>query len=427
MVRRRTRHGRSLLLTVLIAVLIGSATHLHSTMRADLDILGDGGSGSGNRGKSSSSKASEGKEESKSSKSSESGKNDGQRTGADGGVAGGVGGGVIGGTGDGVIGGGGSDADRERAEEERKRAEEEWKRIESDRMRIEEEAKQRLRHEEEDRQHRVEEARKNTQPPVGGKKEDAQQGCFSISGEWTTDRALCMQPTPTLTVDKTEEHNDENRIKQAQEEELHRKMEGRYIASPESNQKRIVLLSLISETSQRLTALRDIGIITNPEQRQFVESSIEWLRGGETYFTENRSDEELDQMVGYIRQIAEYGQEVVNQARVTAANAGQIASNIGEIFLRTERLLLVFPDVLAILTREGIAVDPSLSTDYDTLVQYFQTMKTACASNGNSCNALDDVLTGMQHLQVSVQSAIAVAGKPEVENLIREVIQSRTK
>ena len=403
MVRRRTRHGRSLLLTVLIAVLIGSATHLHSTMRADLDILGDGGSGSGNRGKSSSSKASEGKEESKSSKSSESGKNDGQRTGADGGVAGGVGGGVIGGTGDGVIGGGGSDADRERAEEERKRAEEE------------------------DRQHRVEEARKNTQPPVGGKKEDAQQGCFSISGEWTTDRALCMQPTPTLTVDKTEEHNDENRIKQAQEEELHRKMEGRYIASPESNQKRIVLLSLISETSQRLTALRDIGIITNPEQRQFVESSIEWLRGGETYFTENRSDEELDQMVGYIRQIAEYGQEVVNQARVTAANAGQIASNIGEIFLRTERLLLVFPDVLAILTREGIAVDPSLSTDYDTLVQYFQTMKTACASNGNSCNALDDVLTGMQHLQVSVQSAIAVAGKPEVENLIREVIQSRTK
>ncbi|TSC99762.1 MAG: hypothetical protein Greene101449_539 [Candidatus Peregrinibacteria bacterium Greene1014_49] len=273
----------------------------------------------------------------------------------------------------------------------------------------------------------MEEARKNTQTPVGGEEKNTQQGCFSISGEWTTDRALCMQPTPTHAQEQTTDHSDEERIQQAQQEELRRQMESRYKAPPEMDQKRIVLLSLITQTSQRLSALRDAGIVTNAEQRQFVDSSIEWLRGGEAYFTENRSDEELDQMVGYIRQIAEYGQEVVRQARTVAENAGQTQSNIGEIFHRTERLLLVFPDVLAILTREGITVDPSLSGDYSALVQYFQTIKTACASNAASCNALDDVLTGMQHLQASVQSVLAVAGKPEVEALIKEVVQSRTK
>lgn len=461
MARRQLRHGRSLLLTALIGALISSASSLHSTMRADLEVLGDGGSGSGSRGKSSSSKSSEKNEEksssskssekregSKSSKSSESGnannqgntQGGGQGSGVTGGGVGGAIGGVTGGLGGGEVAGGGgkqgsppgnsgggSDEERKRAEGDRKRAEEEWKQIESDRMRIEEEARQRLRHEEEERQRRMEEARKNTQPPVGGEEKETQQGCFSISGEWTTDRALCMQPTPTQAQGKSEKHSDEERIQQAQKEEIRKKMESRYRASPEMDQKRVVLLSLISETIQRLGALRDVGIVTNAEQQQFVDSSIEWLRGGETYFMEHRSEEEVDQMVVYIRQIAEYGQEIVSQARTVAANEDRMQPNIGDIFLRTERLLLVFPDVLAILTREGITVDPSLSSDYETLVQYFHTVKDACTQNAASCSALEDVLTGMQHLQASVKSVLAAAGKPEMETLIHEVVESRTK
>lgn len=437
MAKRGMRHGRSLLLTALIGALIGSATSLHSTLRADIEVPGDGGSGSGGRDKSSSSKSYERKEVSKSSKSSESGNTQGSGQGSGvGGGAGGAVGGVTGGLGGGEVGGNGGESeedrkraeeDRKRAEEKRKRAEEEWKRIESERVRIEEEARQRLRHEEEERQKRMEEARKNTQPPIGGEEQEKQQGCFSISGEWTTDRALCMQPTTGKPQENVNTQPDEVRIRQAQEETLRKEMEGRYVASPATEQKRMVLLSLIADTAQRLSTLRDTGIVTNPEQRQFVESSIEWLRGGETYFGESRGDEELDQMAGYIRQIAEYGQEVVKQARAEATAEGQLQANISDLFLRTERLLIVFPDILAVLAREGIAIDPSLSTDYGSLVQYFQTVKAACLANSASCSSLDDVLTGMQHLQVSVQSALVVAGKPEVETLIKEVVQSRTK
>lgn len=440
MAKRRSQHGRSLLLAVLIGALIGSATSLQSTMRADLDSpRGNGGSGGSSKGNNSSACFGSACGVGTASRSSEKGSSSSKKN--DGGIVGGAIGGAVGGTtgdiagdnGGGTIGGG-SDADRERAEEarkraeeERKRAEEEWKRTESERLRIEAEARERLRQEEEERQKRMEEARKNTQAPVGAEEKDSQQGCFSISGEWTTDRALCMQPAKSPSQEVVNEESDEALIKEAQEDALRKRMEVLYVAPTETDQKRAVLLSLITETSERLVTLRETGIVTNPEQKQFVESSIEWLRGGEAYFSEPRSDEELDQMVGYVRQIAEYGQEVVNQARAEAASAGQLQANISDIFVRTERLLLVFPDVLAVLAREGITVDPSLAVDYDSLVQYFQTVKSACMANAASCSSLDDVLTGMQHLQASVQSALAVAGKPDVENLIREVVEARTK
>lgn len=458
----RAKHGRSFLLTALIGALIGSAVSLRSVMRADLATTSIGG-GRGDASKSSSSvcigqtcgTGTARSEKSERSQSGESGNSSAQSDarkngqgsdlGDDRNRVGGIGDGVTGGMGNGTkgdmggtIGGSdtGSEEERKRLEEERKRteearrkAEEEWKRMESERLRIEAEAQARLHKEEEGRRRRLEEVRKNTQSPLGGGMEDAQQGCFSVTGEWATDRALCMQPT-TVAEQKIATQGqtmDEALIKEAQEKELHRKMKQLYVEAPETDQKRLMVLSLIAETSQRLAALRDAGIVKNPERLGFVESSIEWLHGGEIYFTESRNDDEVNQMVSYIRQIVEYGQQIVDEARAVAADDGAPSPQIFDIFLRTERLLLVFPEVLALLAREGVTVDPNLAADYENLIQYFQVIKNSCLTTGQSCGAVDDILTGMQHLQTSIQSVLAVAGRPEVETLIREVVQSRTQ
>lgn len=427
---RRTRYGRSLLVTALIGAVIGSATSLHPTVRADLG-LPDTRSVSGGKGSSSSVCMSDicvieralPRSNEKGSTETDVGRTGGNSS-------------FVRDTNEDKDKDKNEDEDEEaekearkkaeearhKAEDDRKRAEEEWKRVESERIRIEEEARERLRKEEEERQQKIDEARKNALPPAGG--EDVQPGCFSISGEWTTDRALCMQPTP-LSQEVVTEHPDEKRIQEAKENALHKKMEKRYVATPEVEGKRMALLDLIQESAKRLSAVQSTGLVTNPEQQQFIGSSIEWLKGGAAYFSESRREDEVDQMIGYIRQIVVYAQDVVVEAR--KAGGTSMMPDISALFLRTERLLLVFPDILALLTKEGITVDPSLASDYATLLSYFKTVRDACAQNAASCSALDDVLTGMQHLQASVQSVITVAGKPDVEKLIREVVEARTK
>src|SRR3989338_3766672 len=413
---RRTRYGRSLLVTALIGAVIGSAVSLRSTMHAQTTVSGSskrGGNSSnlciGDRcvieralpspneqgntetdvGRTGGSNVvrdidedEEDKDKDKNEKEEDKDEKEEARKKAE--------------------------EARRKAEEDRKHAEEEWKRLESERIRIEEEARERLRKEEEERQKKIEEARKNALPPAGG--EDVQPGCFSISGEWTTNRALCMQPTP-LSQEVVTEHPDEERIQEAKEDVLHKKMERRYVATPEVEGRRMALLDLIQETTKHLSALQSTGLVTNSEQQQFIGSSIEWLKGGAAYFSESRREDEVDQMITYIRQIAVYAQDVVVEAR--KAGGTSMTPDISALFLRTERLLLVFPDILALLSREGITTDPSLASDYATLLNYFKTVRDACAQNAASCSALDDVLTGMQHLQASVQSVITVAGKPE--------------
>src|SRR3989338_1370419 len=373
---RRTRYGRSLLVTALIGAVIGSAVSLRSTMHAQTTV-----SGSSERGGNSSNLCIGDRCVIERALPSP---NEQGNTETD-----------VGRT-------GGSNVVRDIDEDE------EWKRLESERIRIEEEARERLRKEEEERQKKIEEARKNALPPAGG--EDVQPGCFSISGEWTTNRALCMQPTP-LSQEVVTEHPDEERIQEAKEDVLHKKMERRYVATPEVEGRRMALLDLIQETTKHLSALQSTGLVTNSEQQQFIGSSIEWLKGGAAYFSESRREDEVDQMITYIRQIAVYAQDVVVEAR--KAGGTSMTPDISALFLRTERLLLVFPDILALLSREGITTDPSLASDYATLLNYFKTVRDACAQNAASCSALDDVLTGMQHLQASVQSVITVAGKPE--------------
>ncbi len=233
-----------------------------------------------------------------------------------------------------------------------------------------------------------------------------------------------MQPTPHSQAVVTD-HPDEERIQEAKEDALHKKMERRYVATPEVEGRRMALLDLIQKTTERLSALQSTGLVTNAEQQQFIASSIEWLKGGAAYFSESRREDEVNQMITYIRQIAVYAQDLVVEAR--KAGGTSMTPDISALFLRTERLLLVFPDILALLSKEGIIVDPSLATDYATLLSYFKTVRDACAQNAASCSALNDVLTGMQHLQASVQSVITVAGKPETEKLIREIVEARTK
>lgn len=425
---RRTQYGRSLLVTALIGAVIGCAASLRSATKAQL-LRDDGGRGSSSSTCLGLNCGMPAAESSKSSEKGKTGTGTSEKSSSSKSFFGDSGGTISG------AGGGGSNEDkrreeearkkaeeaRKRAEEDRKRMEEDWKRMEGERLRIEQEALERLRKEEEERQRKLEEARNNALPPAGST--DAQPGCFSISGEWTTDRALCMQPKPPQEVKSR--HPEEERIQEAKEDELQKKMEERYVATAKVEGKRMALLSLIQETSDRLSAVQGMELVTDPEQRQFIGSSIEWLKGGASYFTESRSEDEVDQMITYIRQIAEYAQDVVAEARKAAG--ASMAPDISALFLRTERLLLAFPDILALLSKEGITVDPNIASDYATLLVYFQTVRTACTQNAGSCSALDDVLTDMQHLQSSVQSVITVAGKPETEKLIREIVEARTK
>ncbi len=305
-------------------------------------------------------------------------------------------------------------------EENRKRTEEEWKRMESEKQRISEEAINRLRQEEAVRQQKIEEARYSAQQsPAGSEKV---LGCTDAKGLWTTDRSECaynelVHPDPVYI---------DPQVEAAQQEEIRRKMMDRYVAEEQSSQKQFLVASLIGETLERLVAVRDANLLASPEQQKFVDDSIQWLRGGQEYFaTPGRTDDEVAQMSGYIRQIVDYAQQVTDEARKARIAATGSLPEIGAIFGRTEKMLNVFPDVLAVLSTEGVEINQDVVNAYGAIATRFSEIRSACMLDSKVCNQLDEVLGGLEQLQAYVISAINAAGKPEVETLINEVVRAR--
>ncbi len=305
-------------------------------------------------------------------------------------------------------------------EEARKRAEEEWKRMEEEKQRISIEAMERLRQEEAMRQQKIEEARVSAQQSPAGS--DQMLGCTNANGLWTTDRSDCayhqiIHPDPVYV---------DPQVEAAQQEEIRRKMMDRYVAEEQSAQKQFLVASLIGETLERLVAVRDANLLASPEQQKFVDESIQWLRGGQEYFsTPGRTDDEVSQMSGYIRQIVDYAQQVTDEARKARIAATGSLPEIGAIFGRTEKMLNVFPDVLAVLSTEGVAINQEVIGAYGAIATRFAEIRSACILDANVCGQLDEVLGGLEQLQTYVLAAINAAGKPDVETLINEVVRAR--
>jgi hypothetical protein len=305
-------------------------------------------------------------------------------------------------------------------EENRKHAEEEWKRVEEEKQRISEEAINRLRQEEALRQQKIEEARVNAQQSPDGSQ--LLLGCTDAKGLWTTDRSECsyqeiVHPDPVYV---------DPQVEAAQQEEIRRKMMDRYVAEEQSSQKQFLIVSLIGETLERLVAVRDANLLSLPEQQKFLDESIQWLRGGQEYFAAaGRSEDEVAQMSGYIRQIVGYAQQVTDEARKARISATGSVPEIGAIFERTEKMLNIVPDVLAILSTEGIEINQDVINAFGAIATRFAEIRSACMLDARVCGQLSEVLTGLEQLQAYVHSAIDAAGKPDVEQLVEEVVKAR--
>ncbi len=306
-------------------------------------------------------------------------------------------------------------------EEARRQTETEWKRMEEEKQRISAEAMQRLQQEEAVRQKKIDEARISAVQSTNAMGESA-LGCTDAKGLWTTDRSECsyqetVHPDPVYV-------NPE--VEAAQQEEIRRKMMDRYVAEEQSSQKQFLVAGLIGETLERLVAVRDANLLSSPEQQKFVDDSIQWLRGGQEYFaTPGRTDDEVAQMSGYIRQIVDYAQQVTDEARKARIAATGSLPEIGAIFGRTEKMLNVFPDVLAVLSTEGVEINQDVINAYGAIATRFAEIRNACMLDAKVCGQLDEVLGGLEQLQAYVISAINAAGKPEVETLINEVVRAR--
>ncbi len=311
-----------------------------------------------------------------------------------------------------------------REEEVRRAAEEEWKRIEEERQRISAEAMQRLQQEEAIRQQKIDEARLSAMQSINATGESP-LGCTDANGLWTTDRSECSYHQQVIHPDPV---YVDPQVEAAQQQEIRRKMMDRYVAEEQSSQKQFLVASLIGETLERLVAVRDANLLTSPEQQKFVDESIQWLRGGQEYFaTPGRTDDEVAQMSGYIRQIVNYAQQVTNEARTARIAATGGIPEIGMIFSRTEKILNVFPDVLALLSVEGVPISQDVIEAYGTIATRFAEIRSACSLDVTVCRQLEEVLTGMEQLKTYVIAAIHAAGKPEVEATIHEVVEARLR
>jgi hypothetical protein len=305
-------------------------------------------------------------------------------------------------------------------EEARIRAQEEWNRMEAEKQRLSVEAMERLRQEEALRQQKIEEARINAMQMIGGK-ETQSLGCTDRQGFWTTDRSACAYDQGMATQEVLDPQ-----IEEAKQQELRRKMVERYVAEEQNAQKQLAISNLTTETLERLVAVRDANLLASAEHQQFLDQSIQWLRGGQEYFAvPGRSEEEITQMTTYLRQIVDYAQRVTDEARAVRVAAVGSLPEIGAIFGRTEKMLNVFPDVLAVLSMEGVPVNQDVISAYGTITTRFAEIRSACVVDPHTCGKLDEVLSGLEKLQAYVLSAINAAGKPDVETTINEIVRAR--
>lgn len=239
-------------------------------------------------------------------------------------------------------------------------------------------------------------------------------GCLTTDGAWTTDRALCATNTTTDLRGTAE-------ARTAIDQVIERKMDQRFSTDRNLQRRQEELLNIISRASQRLTLIRD-GTIVAAEHAEFLNQSIAWLQGGHDYFSSTeRTAEEMKLMATYIQQVLDHAASLVESARSDRGPAPDIAG----IYRKTETILSTFPDILLILTAEGIPQSDAILNNVSEAVSLYPDIRDACSKDREACGRLREVLDRMERAQLAIRAALEAAGKPEVEERIRALVQSR--
>lgn len=309
-----------------------------------------------------------------------------------------------------------NEAERQRMEEEAKRMAEEQLRLANERLEAQKEA---LRQAELTRRKQEEDLRNALQAThqqrvealVPGAQVHIPLSCLDSNGNLTTDRVACdttkidaVSPRATLTPE--------------QEIILEKRAEERFLGTDVVNARRQEILTLIEGTRQRLSGIRDSGLLQGTDV-DFLNQSIDWLGGAYGYFTTpERTSDDIAMMRTYLGQIIGYTEQLLQKTRVTAPKIDTLVS-------KTDVILGTFPDIFWILTREGVPADPQILEEYGAAVGVLNEIKVRCPGEDAQCRRLSEVIGIIESMQGKIQDAIAQSGKTEVNGMIREAIQAK--
>lgn len=251
--------------------------------------------------------------------------------------------------------------------------------------------------------------------------EDSDLGCFDADGNWSADRDDCdkdqvqhMQGQAIIVEEEVIEVAPPPVVEFqfVPEEEVRQRIEQKILGDRMAEQKRQRLLNAMDQARLRLETLHGIGA-HDEESELYITDSLKWLDQGIHYFSQPRKLDEVEQMIGPVREVIEQVKEMVIQKQYPQANLPEIAP----ILDKTERLLSKFRESFVALVQGGVQLDQGALQAYVDAANMFEDAKTACLTNNTECYRIGDVLEILKQAKEPVQ--VQLEANPEIYDSLK--------
>lgn len=271
-------------------------------------------------------------------------------------------------------------------------------------------------------------AMQGTPPPPQERDHDV-PGCFDREGRWTTDRGACdeEQRARLLQLQQDAEAarlppavirelaDDERDAAAAMREEMAAKaLEAHFIEREQREAKRLMLIATLEEAAKRVRGMA--GIVEGDAAKVYLTEAGGWYAAAAAYASDDQAAwHELYDLVETSKQLGTDVDSVVRQfGRASAPpDPSPIAKRLGELIAR-------FPQAVAFVRQQGVAVDAGIDTLAAEAQRQYGAVAPSCLAQTERCADLDLALTPLETASSLLREALVRQGRSDLIDALEQ-------